>query len=327
MAVKLMVEVMDHWQDAGLTAGERSDLLVIAENANDGSRETVGPMHEPYLLKRAGKTSAAAWRNAIGKLMKKGVLEYAVHDGREMSGFPGRWAVYRMRQLCSDGPHDGLHGQCTRPERVTSQVTQSEPVGTEEPELGHPTGDPIEETGHLSGANGSPDRCERVTSQVTPNPLSPLTPLSPPAAPKPAPAPPAEPTDEREKISPTSQADTIVAAYLTAAGRPVSSTTRSKLHSQAAQLLADSFPAAWIADRARELAARGWTDLAQHCDRSTVPVQAKATATKADWCGHCFDPNNRMVKDPARDNELVDCPNCHPAAVARRRRATEGAAA
>src|SRR5579859_4263122 len=78
MGIKLMVEVMDHWQDAGLTAGERADLLVIAENANDTSRETVGPVHEPYLLKRAGKASGPAWRNAIGKLMKKGVLEYAV---------------------------------------------------------------------------------------------------------------------------------------------------------------------------------------------------------------------------------------------------------
>lgn len=178
-----MVEVMDHWQDAGLTAGEKSDLLVLAENANEVSRETVGPVHEPYLLRRAGKASPAAWRNAIGKLVKKGVLEYAIHDGREMSGFPGRWAVYRMVELCGEGPHDGLHGQCTRSERVTSQVTQSSEEGTCGPELGHPTGDPIDKMGHLSGANGSPDRCEWVTSQVTPNPPTPLTP--PPNLPEP----------------------------------------------------------------------------------------------------------------------------------------------
>lgn len=173
-----MVEAMDHWQDAGLTAGERADLLVIAENANDASRETVGPVHEPYLLKRAGKTAATAWRNSLGKLMKKGALEYAVHGGREMSGFPGRWAVYRIPVLCPDAPHDGLHGQCTRSERVTSQVTQSDEGPSDETRTGNPSGDPIGETGHLSGANGSPDRCERVTSQVTPNPPTPQYPSS-----------------------------------------------------------------------------------------------------------------------------------------------------
>ncbi|MFM9373243.1 hypothetical protein [Streptomyces sp. Da 82-17] len=162
MAVRLMVEVMDHWQDWDLTAGERGDLLVIAENANDRSRETYGPIHEPYVLKRAGK-AAAGWRNAIGKLMKKGVLKYAVRDGRELSGFPGQHAVYQLVVLCPEPPHDGLHGQCTRPaERITSQVTQYE--GTEG--TGHPTGDPMRGTGHLRGA-------ERVTSQVTPTPLNP----------------------------------------------------------------------------------------------------------------------------------------------------------
>src|SRR5690606_14948925 len=75
MGVRLMVEILDHWSDAGLTSGERSDLLVIAENANDATRETFGSIHAPYILRRAGK-SPAAWKNAIGKLMKKKALEY-----------------------------------------------------------------------------------------------------------------------------------------------------------------------------------------------------------------------------------------------------------
>ncbi|MFE5218412.1 MULTISPECIES: hypothetical protein [unclassified Streptomyces] len=174
MSIRVIVEVLDHWQDVGLTAGERNDLIVVAENVNDATRETVGPVHEGYVLRRAGK-SAAGWKNALGKLMAKKALEYAVRNGREMRGRPGQHAVYRIPILCPDPPHDGLKGMCTRPERVTSQVTHYEDgtLGT-----GHPSGDPIARTGHLSDANGSPERCERVTSQVTPTPLSPHNPLS-----------------------------------------------------------------------------------------------------------------------------------------------------
>lgn len=135
--------------------------------------------------------------------------------------------------------------------------------------------------------------------------------------------------EEREKKQQGTDdpAAVIVAAYTAAIHRPVSTATRSKLHQQAAQLLADGFPPSWLADRARELAERGWTDLAQHCDRSTVPTTRVATDSKTGWCQQCSDPNYRMFKDPARDNELVECETCHPAAVARRRRAETGEAA
>ena len=182
MGIKLMVEIMDHWQDVGLTAGERNDLLVIAENASDGSRETfpkVG-MHQEYILKRVGK-NAAAWKNAIGKLMKKGALTYAVKNGREITGHPGQVAVYRIPVLCLDAPHDGLWGQCTRSERVTPEVTQSQIAVEPSAVMGHLRGDPNSAMGHLSDA-------ERVTSQVTPSPPFPSgttssTPAGPLAAP------------------------------------------------------------------------------------------------------------------------------------------------
>jgi len=167
MGIRIIVEVLDHWQDAGLTAGERNDLLVLAENANDRTRETwpKGGVHQSYILKRTGK-SAGGWKNAIGKLMKKGVLAYAVHGGRELSGFPGQAAVYRIAPLCPEAPHDGFLGQCARVERVTSQVTHSEGDGLETGHLSDGEGHLSEETGHLWDA-------ERVTSQVTPTPLYP----------------------------------------------------------------------------------------------------------------------------------------------------------
>lgn len=200
MGIRLIVEVLDHWQDVGLTAGERDDLLVIAENANEWDRETRGPIHEPYILRRANK-SARGWRNAIGKLMKKKVLEYAVRNGREVTGHSGQHAVYRLPVLCPDPPHDGWLGYCTRPERVTSQVTQSEDPAQEK---GHLSDDPISEKGHLSDANGSPDRCERVTSQVTPTPLTPLTPLTTAAG---------KPASGQRKPSKRQVADDLTAAF------------------------------------------------------------------------------------------------------------------
>ncbi|GGS41432.1 hypothetical protein F2B00_22165 [Streptomyces parvus] len=160
MGVRLIVEVLDHWQDAGLTAGERSDLLLLAENANDQSRLTWGPVHAEYVLHRANK-SAAGWKNSIGKLIKKGVLV------QHAQGHVGQVAVYRLAQLCPEAPHDGWRGHCTRPERVTPEVTLSED-GPEKGHLsddpqGHSSGDPLERKGHLTGA-------ERVISQVTPTP-------------------------------------------------------------------------------------------------------------------------------------------------------------
>jgi hypothetical protein len=160
MGIKLMVEILDHWQDAGLTVGERSDLLVLAENANDGSRLTFGPVHTEYILRRAGKTPKG-WKNAVGKLLAKKVL--TVHT-------PGRInqaAVYRLERLCSEARHDGHKGMCVRPpkenpERVTPEVTLS----TEE-------GHRIEEEGHLSGEEGHPAGAERVTPEMTPTPPNP----------------------------------------------------------------------------------------------------------------------------------------------------------
>lgn len=183
MSVKLIVEVLDHWQDAGLTRGERDDLLLIAENANDISRETFSPMHEDYILRRAGK-KAESWRNAIDALKRKGVLEYARDDhGRQIIGRLGQYAKYRIPVLCPDPPHDGYKGQCTRAEkRVTSQVTQDDRVTPEMTQEGHLPDDPSNRLGHPTG-----DVC--VTPQMTPTPLNPSSKNTPQEPPPPAAAP------------------------------------------------------------------------------------------------------------------------------------------
>jgi hypothetical protein len=283
---------MDHWHDAGLTLGERADLLVLAENATDATRETFGPVHEAYILKRAGKT-AATWRNAIGKLMKRGVLEYAVREGREMSGWPGQYAIYRFAQLCPEGKHDGLRGQCKREERVTWEVTQPDA----DLRTGHPTGDPITGTGHLTGG-------ERVTSQVTPTPLvssedSPLSPADPPA-------PPAAP-DERE-------IDPLTRKLMTE-----HQATADEVDAVLGQVRAEGrigSVVAWANSKT------GHADIRQRLHQVRLEQQARASPGQParpvpDWCGTCNQGDPSAATDPGRrwiehDDGSAERCHCHP---------------
>ncbi|MEV8324558.1 hypothetical protein [Kitasatospora sp. NPDC056731] len=187
-----------------------------------------------------------------------------------------------------------------------------------QPTLGGPTlAEPAVVSPTLADLPHKKNNSKHIKSKKTLPPSGPSQPAAADAS--------AAPRDEREMISQV--AETVVAAYAAALARPVSPATRRKLAGQAGELAGAGFPVWWLADRARELADRGWTDLAQHCDRSTVPTARKAVDSRTDWCGNCQDPAYRMRKDPARDNELVACDDCHPAAVARRRRIATGAAA
>jgi hypothetical protein len=320
MGIKLIVEIMDHWQDAGLTPGERADLLVLAENAKDATRETFGPVHEDYILRRVGK-KAAAWRVAIAALKTKGVLEYAVRDGREMSGRPGQHAVYRFPVLCPEAPHDGLRGQCTRPERVSSQLTHPEPDG--EP-MGYPSANALEGMGY-------PTATERVSPQLTPTPpfssgTTSSTPADPPASPG---SKGGGGGDQRQDELPN----------------------RSGQPTDPAEQFLMNLPSPWTAGRktARELAPllleriseQGWDlggDLMQWLARDLGPVRTthasvlrariddlpkKPTAkTRAsppaaipDWCGDIdCDPTDRYrtTEDAQGYRTTRPCPACHP---------------
>lgn len=149
---------------------------------------------------------------------------------------------------------------------------------------------------------------------------SPKKTLSPPELPRQAAGAPPAPVDEREISPPEQDADLVLAAYTQALGRPVSAPIQLKIRDQTGKLLADGFPAWWIADRARELPAYG-TDLAKHCEMSNVPVHVQRPADEDAPCT-THNQFTRMIRD--KDGDLVNCPDCHPAEVARRRR--QGAA-
>ncbi|NKQ29025.1 hypothetical protein [Streptomyces galbus] len=114
-----------------------------------------------------------------------------------------------------------------------------------------------------------------------------------------------------------------MAAYAAALGRPVLNGTRAKLERQAVELLAQGLPEAWLCDRARELAARGWADLVQHAERSTVPIEVRRDQAGAsssglpEWCGQCgpgtpaarLNPKFRTLGELGSGEK---CPDCHP---------------
>ena len=282
MSIRLIVEILDHWKDLGLTVGERDDLVVIAENCNDSSRETYGPIHEDYILRRANK-SAKSWRTALGRLMQKDALEYAVRNGREMRGHPGQHAVYRIPILCPEHPHDGWHGYCTRPERVTSQMPQSEQEDaamgplTDDPidGMGHPSEDPSTGMGPLAEVNGSSDRGEWVRHQRTPTPLSP-------------------------QLPPLSLAEQVV-----------------RDSGVVAEHERETF-INWINNQHQPRGPGWWRKVASNGDLADLAEKWRAEQTTAAptfpaWCGHCGEDNPAARLNPRfRQRAGQPCPDCHP---------------
>lgn len=88
---------------------------------------------------------------------------------------------------------------------------------------------------------------------------------------------------ERGAATPESTpADVVVEAYVAASSRPVSVRRKQALRKQAAALLAAGADQGWVAARAAEMPARGWTDLEVHCERWRAPeVPSQATAGSA----------------------------------------------
>lgn len=118
----------------------------------------------------------------------------------------------------------------------------------------------------------------------------------------------------------------IVDAYAAALGRPVLKDTRTKLEGQAVELLVQGPPESWLCARAQELAARGWSDLARHAERSTAPLSSESKMAGGrpclpQWCGKCgegtpaarLNPRFRTLGTVGTGEQ---CPNCHPAFTA-----------
>ncbi|MFP1630027.1 hypothetical protein ACLB9X_34005 [Streptomyces sp. 5K101] len=83
-------------------------------------------------------------------------------------------------------------------------------------------------------------------------------------------------------------ADAVVDAYEAAAGRRVTAGLRARLRAQARELLAAGDSVEWVKARAAEMLARGWLDLAVHCEKNrprpvpVMPEQARARRGEMD---------------------------------------------
>ncbi|MEV7003315.1 helix-turn-helix domain-containing protein [Streptomyces sp. NPDC093982] len=110
-------------------------------------------------------------------------------------------------------------------------------------------------------------------------------------------------------------ADVVLTAYGEALGRPLLNGRRLALREQALQLLAAGLPVEWIADRAREMAARpDWKDLIKHTEASRIPLpRQRPPAGSGRRREVCVKPGHGGGAFPADD-----CPRCVSEARPRR---------
>jgi hypothetical protein len=94
MGIKLINEVMDYAGD--LTLPEWKALIILAEDANDGTRLTWNPTTSKKIMSRV-KLTPHAWTNLRGDLVRKGLLEVAE------SGRRGHCAKYRFAERLANG--------------------------------------------------------------------------------------------------------------------------------------------------------------------------------------------------------------------------------
>lgn len=266
---------------------QRAVALEIADDANDDTRLSWAALDDLALWTAAKDVNVV--RNALKRLSAIG-WEFRVplgvgKDGRVIYAVPGRRLTFRVPDFEGVAP-------------ATPKGEPPLPIGVA----------PARSQGAPAPSEGAPATPFSSVPSDSSSISSPLVPGSATAA----------PADERE-IAPEDQ---ILNAYVKALGRPVASSIGNKIRDQAGKLLADGLPAWWIADRAKELAANGWTDLAKHCEMSKIPVETQRPDGLAAPCT-THDPHFRMIRDKDT-GDVVECDTCHPAAVARKQR--EGAA-
>ncbi len=96
MGYELYREVM-RWAPAALTPREKLAALVIADDANDGTRVTWSSVSDPAIMQQAMVPDDRAMRRIITKLKREKVLEHL------SGGHNGRAAKYRFLHLAPAG--------------------------------------------------------------------------------------------------------------------------------------------------------------------------------------------------------------------------------
>ncbi|MFH9072721.1 hypothetical protein [Streptomyces alboflavus] len=181
MGIRLFVEVLDHAPET-LTWRERYALAVLAENANDSTRECwPGIEDDPAIAHRMRLPGRSSRYEVIKALRKKGALEGV------SAGHRGRRAVYRIPALRSakgPGSPDPIDekGSGNPGQSVQEPRTQSEEKGPE-------TSDPMSE----KGSGNDPERVREPHGKgpETPDPFPSVPSVTTPSASKQESQPPA----------------------------------------------------------------------------------------------------------------------------------------
>ncbi|MFD0405561.1 hypothetical protein [Kitasatospora sp. NPDC127116] len=165
MGIKLIVEFMDH-TPAGLTPAEWKAMIVVLEDANDGTRLTWSAMTDPRIVHRVG-LSPEGWKNLRAVLVRKGALEVAV------AGRRGRAAKYRVPCFAPLG-----HGS----DAETDLGHESDaPTGS----IGHESDAETEALGHGVDAESAPmgHEAHAASAQWGMGLTPPTPPFTPPSQP------------------------------------------------------------------------------------------------------------------------------------------------
>ncbi|WP_333744097.1 hypothetical protein [Streptomyces ardesiacus] len=159
MGIRLFVEVLDHAPDA-LTWRERYALAVLAENANDVTRECwPGIEDDPAIAHRMRLPGRSSRYDVLAALRKKGALKTVT------AGHRGRRAVYLIPELGPETPDAFApeKGPGTTDTGSGNHGPNPEPKGPQNP-------DPSEEKG--SGNEGERVREPREKGPETQDPYS-----------------------------------------------------------------------------------------------------------------------------------------------------------
>jgi len=245
----LLVEILSHRDGFGIS------MAALLANGPEGRDALTAALKE---LEVFGYLHRARERNELGQL---GDTRFMITDMPEglLIGVAAPWEAptepvrkTRRSEPKSENPHQVEQPQTRRSEPKSDFPAQAEPAQAQPT---HKKNNPSED--HLSPAR----RAESQPSQERESSAAPQ-----------------EQSAEGDAQSFQEQAETVVVAYGNALGRPVVNGTAAGLRVQALELLVAGYPAQWLEDRARELAANGWLDLSKHVARSTVPVPRAAGA-------------------------------------------------
>lgn len=335
MGIKLINEIMDH--APRMTATEWKAMIILAEDANDGTRQTWSIVTGEKIMRRMDLSPAAA-TNLRSVLVRKGLLEVSV------AGRRGRAAKYRFpefREMAHESHEESVpmghesHEETTDPD-VADDVTGHE-IHEETDPIGHESD---EATAEWVMGSVTPTPQELPSEQNTPQNLS-LAQL--PQWPSPAAVPTTEreingtepePQPEEPQARPQEQrpakdepqpskfdAKSVASAWVQGradAGQPATAAERGHILVQAAELLTLAEPVDYLVRLARWMAREHptWKDLAyaRGAFNASASIPTQRSGVQDDRCasGACRDCAHPVcdVKGwiDSDDGDLVRCP-------------------